>query len=108
LDDGALFLDQALLMLNSRADAIILLLAKGAETRTVHAIELGFQPTPQSKAAREVAAQSGQSVLIRIVLGAFPPSPDTLCHDRPPRILSRAAILFQPEQGNGAADEHDN
>src|SRR5215475_9960483 len=76
LDDDALFLDQALLMVNGRADAIKLLPAKRAETRTVHAVELGFQPAPSSKATREVAMQSGQSVLLRLALGVLAPSLD--------------------------------
>jgi len=81
LDEGVLFLDQALLMVNCRAEAIKLLPAKRAETRTVYAIELSFQPTPLSKAEHEVAVQSDQSVGVRIALGAFVLSFHTLCHD---------------------------
>jgi len=56
--------------------------AKRLNTRSVYAVELGYQLTPLSKLACEVAVQNGQSVVIRVGLGAFAPSIDTLCHDR--------------------------
>jgi len=80
-DEGALFLDQAALTEDYRAEPIKLLQAKRVHTRTVHAVELGLQPTPFSKAARDVAVHRGHSVVIRNALGAFTPSFDTLCRD---------------------------
>ena len=115
LDEGVLFLDQTSLVENYRGEPIKLLPANRVHTHTMQAVKFGFQPTPFSKAPRDVAVQRGQSVVIRNAFGGFAPSFNTLCRDRllftlsagrPARINDQRTEMGSTEAGDSADAGH--